>query len=106
MSRFGYSRYREMKLRGDMIEHQVRNGERSGLTKKGLIIVLVILGVLAVSRVPEEAKTLEELIEMFGRCTPQIDKFVDTIIVNNPDVTTPDGGVNIDKIVAVVVSHS
>ncbi len=51
----------------------------------------------------EEAKTLEELVEMFGRCMPQIDKFVDTIIVNNPDVTTPDGGVYIDKIVAVVV---
>ena len=50
-----------------------------------------------------EAKTLEELIEMFGRCMPVIDKSVDNITVNNPDVTTVDGGIHIDKIVAIVV---
>jgi hypothetical protein len=56
-----------------------------------------------VINVAEEAKTLEELITIFQSCIPELDKVVDNIIVNNPDITTLDGGINIDKIVAIAV---
>ena len=52
---------------------------------------------------PEEAKTLEELIRIFQTHLPNLQKVVDNIIVNNPDITPPGGGVNIDKIVAIAV---
>ena len=51
----------------------------------------------------EESKTLEELLTIFESIMPELPKAVDNIIVNNPDVTPPEGGVNIDKIIAIAV---
>ena len=45
----------------------------------------------------------EELIRIFQTFLPDLQKVVDNIIVNNPDVTPSNGGINIDKIVAIAV---
>jgi hypothetical protein len=52
---------------------------------------------------PTEAKTLEELLIAFQEVIPELHKAVENVIIQNPDVTTPSGDINIDKIVAIAV---
>ncbi len=54
---------------------------------------------------PEEAKTLKELITIHQKTIPQLHKVIERMLLNNPDLTIFENGVavgmNLEKILAI-----